>query len=63
MKKIQLALIIACFGLAALLALLGLSKFTTSASGTTIHIYPAAAFALLGLVLLWRAVSKQFAGR
>ena len=63
MKKTQLTLVLGCFGLAALLYLLDLSKITTSAGGVAINIYPAAAFALLGLVLLWRAIKMRNAVR
>ena len=59
MKKTQLISIFGCLGLAALLYLLDLSKLTARAGVVAINLYPAAALALLGLVLLWRMIMKS----
>ena len=59
MKKTQLSLVLGCFGLSAILYLLDLVKITTSAGGVEINIFPAAGFALLGLVLMWRAYKQR----
>lgn len=59
MKKTQFALVIGAFGLAMALYLLDLVKISTQVGGVNIHFYPAAGFALLGGVLLWRAFKKQ----
>jgi len=59
MKKTQFALIISCFGLAAVLYLLDLAKISTRAGGVNINFYPAVGLALLGCVLLWRALKKR----
>jgi len=63
MKKIRLTLAICCFGLATLLYLLDLSKITTGAGEVGIQIYPTAAFALLGLILVWQAFKHRKAFR
>ncbi len=59
MNKFKFVPILSCFGLAAFLYLLDLSKITFSAGGVNIKIYPAIAFTLLGLVLVWRALQKR----
>jgi len=59
MKKTQLAIVISCFVLATVLYLLDLAKISTRVGGVNIHFYPAAGFALLGCVLLWRAFKKR----
>ena len=63
MKKIQHTLVLVSFGLAFLLYLLDLTKITTKTGGVTIHLYPVAAFALLGLVLLWRMFKQRYTVR
>ena len=63
MKKTQLSLVLGCFVLATILYLLDFVKITTSAGGVVINIYPAAGFALLGLVLLWHAYNQRNTAR
>ena len=58
MKKTQTLLIVLSFGLALMLYILDMTKFVHVADGTTIQIYPAAFFALIGLWLLIRAFTK-----
>ena len=59
MKKTQLFTGIAALVAAAVLAILNLTKVEWFAENTAVTVYPAAALALLGLVLLFRGMFKQ----
>jgi hypothetical protein len=59
MKKAQLIAGIVSLGLAIVLALLDLIKVEGFFGNGTYTVYPAAAFCLLGLVLLFRYTFKQ----
>jgi hypothetical protein len=59
MKKFQLIAGIVSLGLAIILALLDLLKIDGVFANTAYTVYPAAAFCLLGLVLLFRYTFKQ----
>ena len=59
MKKSQLIGGLVSLGLAVVLALFGLLKIESVFSNTAVTIYPAAAFCLLGLVLLFRYTFKE----
>lgn len=59
MKKFQLIGGIVSLGLAIVLALLDLIKIDGVLGNTTYAVFPAAAFCLLGLVLLYRYAFKE----
>ena len=59
MKNKQLIAGIVFLIAAAALSILNLTKVEWFSANTAISIYPAAGFALLGLVLLFRAMFKQ----
>jgi len=66
MKKIQFYAGMASLGIAATLALIGLTKIETSFTDTflaNIQIYPAAFFALLGLMLMFLGLKPLWRGR
>lgn len=61
MKKGQFLFGILCLVAAAALVLLGITKITPTAGKTTVAIYPAAFFALVGVIQVFRSLFKYSA--